>query len=637
MCGIAGFLLFRSEADDSELERRLMAMAAMLAHRGPDGHGTWTDGVAGLAHTRLAVIDLSPAGHQPMASEDGRFLLVFNGEIYNFRDLRRQLADKGFRFRGHSDTEVLLNGYCAWGEEVFPRLRGMFALALWDRAERRLVLARDMVGKKPLYYGRSGGALLFASEIKAVLTWPDVRREPNLEAIHHYLSLQYVPVPWSAFTGFSRLPAGHLLTIGPDGRECLTRYARLPPPGRARPRQEDELLADLTRLLDQAVRRRLVSDVPVGAFLSGGVDSSTIVAIMARQSTAPIRTFTIGFEENGYDERAFARSVAERWGTDHQELVVRPDVTALVPALAWHYGEPYADSSALPTYCLAELTRRSVTVALTGDGGDELLLGYGRYADCRPSGWLDRLPTAGRRLLAAAGPWLSPRLAAAVRLDSRRYEPNICYFYDRGKSEGYGPQLRPLLSRSSLDLLEPYFAEAPDMVSGAAWADIHTYLPDDLLVKVDIATMAHGMEARSPLLDQDLMEWAAGVPAAAKLQGGTLKYLLKTVMAPYLSTTVLHRPKMGFGVPIDRWLRGPLRPLAEEMILSQRAIARGLFRPAYTRFLLERHLSGHANLANCLWALIMLEQWFRSWIDGPLPTIRPGHRIESMQSRGMVG
>ncbi len=620
MCGIAGFVLSHpwddcpelARDDRPELKARLTAMGDRLRHRGPDDDGLWTDGRAGLVHRRLAVIDCSPAGRQPMVlgervGGDGPLVLVFNGEIYNFRELRQDLESKGYRFRGRSDTEVLLNGYAAWGEAVFPRLRGMFAVAIWDG--RRLVLARDPVGKKPLYYGRCGEAFLFASEVKAALTWPGVRREANLEAIHHYLSLQYVPGPGSAFRGFSRLPAGHTLTVAACGSERLCRYAALPSPRQARPRPEAELVAELRAGIETAVRRRMIADVPLGAFLSGGVDSSAVVATMARLSDAPVKTFTIGFHDDGYDERPYARMVAERYGTEHHELVVEPDVAALVPVLAWHYGEPYADSSAIPTYCLAEMTRQHVTVALNGDGGDESLLGYRRYQACRPPSLLDWLPHAGRRGLAAL-------FGDALPLDSRRYEPNIGYFYDRAKAQGYAAALRPFLARSSLDLLEPFFAAAPDMVTGAAWADLHTYLPDDLLVKVDIATMAHGLEARSPLLDQDLMTWAARVPAQQKMKGGELKYLLKKAMEPDLPQEILYRPKMGFGIPLDRWLRGPLKPLAQELILSARARERGLFAPDFSRFLFERHLTGQSNLQNCLWAMIMLEQWFRTWIDG---------------------
>jgi asparagine synthase (glutamine-hydrolysing) len=632
MCGIAGFLLDEPRSDRDALNRTLGSMTAVLHHRGPDDRGAWTDGLCGLGHARLSIIDLSPAGHQPMADADGRVHVVFNGEIYNFLELRAELERAGHTFRSRSDTEVVIEGYRAWGIDVVRRLRGMFAIALWDADERRLFLIRDRVGKKPLVYRRSGDTLLFGSEIKALLCWPGVPRRPNLQAIHDYLTFQYVPAPQSAFEGTARVPPAHYLEARPGGAVRLHRYWSLPSPDAARPRPEAELCEEFIAHLRAAVRCRMIADVPIGAFLSGGVDSSAVVAMMAEESSAPVKTFNIGFEDADFDERAFARIVAQRYGTDHHELVVKPDIVDILPKLVWHYGEPYADSSAVPSFYVAELARRHVKVVLNGDGGDESFLGYMRYPACRPRGWIDRLPHPLRVAAGAWGehapPWVEQvrvlrvlrRWAAqAGHLDSRRYEPSIAYFSARDKAAGYGDAMAAEGFANSLDLLEPYFAQAPSMVAGAAWADIHTYLPDDLLVKVDIATMAHGLEARSPLLDHELMAWAASIPDAQKMSGQETKQLMKRALAHHLPHEILYRPKMGFGVPIERWLKNELKEIAHDCVDSPRARQRGIFRPGYGAELLEQHCGGTRLHHPRLWAMIMLELWYRTWIDEPDP------------------
>jgi asparagine synthase (glutamine-hydrolysing) len=634
MCGIAGFLSLQPGLARAEIETRLWAMLGTLRHRGPDDEGVWTDGLAGLAHARLSIIDLSPAGHQPMASAAGDVWLTYNGEIYNFAGLRDELAALGYAFRSRTDSEVIVNGWHAWGPQIFTRLRGMFALALWDRRSRRLILARDRIGKKPLYYAHRGEAFLFGSEIKALLTWPNAARQPNLNAIHHYLTLQYVPAPETAFAGISRLLPAHYLVIGADAeggwREPeVVRYWELPEPRTARNSASPaELQHELVAHLEEAVRLRMIADVPLGAFLSGGVDSSAVVAMMARAGAGPVKTFSIGFPAKEYDETRYARMVAERYGTDHEEFVVEPDAVAVLPRLVWHYGEPFADPSAVPTWYLSQMARRHVTVALNGDGGDEAFLGYTRY---RAMGYLDRLDrlpswarTAAARLLAAAPGGLSRqlRLAQISRIldvpadqPGRRYAGSLAFFGDTDKAEGYGEAMRPLLANSAIDLLEPYFANASNLLVGGNWADIHTYLPDDLMVKVDVASMAHGLETRSPLLDHVLLEWAARIPASVKMAGGRTKALFKAAMAPYLPPAILHRRKMGFGVPIDRWLRNELKGLAHDTLLSAAARRRGLMRPEYVERLLAEHCACRANHHNRLWALLMLELWFRTWID----------------------
>ena len=635
MCGIAGVWSGDTLGDRTATARRLEAMVATIGHRGPDDSGVWTDAHVGLGHARLSVIDLSPAASQPMSDGDGAVHIVFNGEIYNFPALRDELLALGHRFRSHSDTEVIVEGYRRWGDGVLDRLHGMFAFALWDAPRRRLMLARDRIGKKPLYYRHADGMLLFGSEIKAILAWPGVPRIPDLEAIDQYLTFQYVPAPRTAFDGIRKLPPAHAMTVEADGAMRIRRYWSLPEPAAARPRPAVEIREELVARFDEAVRLRLVSDVPLGAFLSGGIDSASVVAAMARASDRPVRTFTIGFDEAAYDERRYARLVAERYGTEHHEDVVRPDAVAILPRLVWHYGEPFADSSAIPTFYLSEITRRSVTVALNGDGGDESFLGYSRYAGARLGAWLDVLPAPLRRLLGAVGSRL-PEAGAArslsylrrflVELDlggPQRYGNWIAYFTDSHKRGLYGEALQDRLAAPCLSLLDPWFAGDAPIQARAAFADIHTYLPDDLLVKVDVATMAHGLEGRSPFLDHTLMEYAATIPAAAKMRRLTTKALLKSAMAERLPAPLLSRPKMGFGVPIDRWLREDLREMVHDTLLSGTARARGLFRDDAVRTMIDEHTAGRRNHHSRLWALLFLEMWYRMWIDSPPPAAPP--------------
>lgn len=635
MCGIAGFVLAQAVMPPSEIESRLWAMIATLRHRGPDDEGVWTDGLGALAHARLSIIDLSPAGHQPIASTGGDVWLTYNGEVYNFAELRAELAAAGYGFRSRTDSEVIANGWHAWGPALFGRMRGMFALALWDRRTRRLILARDRLGKKPLYYAPTPSAFLFGSEIKALLAWPGLMRQPNLAAIDRYLTFQYVPSPETAFAGIERVPPAHYMVVAADGRGGwrepeLVRYWELPrPEAVVRPRSSAELRAELVAHLEEAVRLRLIADVPLGAFLSGGIDSSAVVAMMARIGGGRVKTFSIGFPAKEYDETRYARLVAQRFGTEHEEFVVEPDAVAVLPKLVWHYGEPFADPSAIPTYYVSQMARRHVTVALNGDGGDEAFLGYSRYRAMHYLDRLDRFPAGVRTGLArlfALAPSAAQRrlrlarirdiLAAAAERPEQRYAGAIAFFGDHEKREGYGAALRPLLGESALNLLAPYFAEAETLLAGANRADIHTYLPDDLMVKVDVASMAHGLETRSPLLDHVLLEWAARIPAELRMAGGRTKALFKAAMAPYLPSEILYRRKMGFGCPIDRWLRRELKELAHDTLLGPQARERGLFRPNYVRTLLDEHCAGQRNHHNRLWALLMLELWFGTWIDG---------------------
>ncbi len=637
MCGIAGFVSSAPASAAAELEARLWRMIAPLRHRGPDDEGVWTDGIAGLAHARLSIIDVSPAGHQPMASADGSVWITYNGEIYNFAEIRRDLSALGYRFRSHTDTEVVVNGWHAWGPRIFSRLRGMFAFGLWDSRTRQLVLARDRLGKKPLYWARTRSGLIFGSEIKALFAWPDIRRVPDLSAIDHFLTLQYVPAPLTAFAGINKLPSAHYLVVsveedGSLGGPSLERFWELPHSSETvlDRRTPAQIRGELIERLREAVRLRLISDVPLGAFLSGGVDSSAVVAMMAQAGGGRVKTFSIGFADKRFDETPYARMVAQRYSTEHHELVMEPDAVAVLPRLVWHYGEPFADPSAIPTWYVSEIARRHVTVALTGDGGDESFLGYGRYKAMHWLTQLDLLPRATRaglaQLIGLAPSRLQRRLklrqirgvlTAPASSPAQRYLPTLAFFGDGDKADGYGEAMRGFLFGSVAELLSPYFRDADSLVCGANRADIHTYLPDDLMVKIDVAGMAHGLEARSPLLDHELIEWAAALPATIRMKGGALKALFKSALEPYLPREILYRPKRGFGCPIDRWFRHELKDMAYDILLSQSARQRQLFRPDYIRRLLDEHCSYRFDHQNRLWAALMLELWFRRWIDAP--------------------
>jgi len=630
MCGVVGVWGREGLGDYATVRRNLARMAAAVAHRGPDGQGVWTDGIVGLGHARLAVIDLSASGAQPMVDASGAVHISYNGEIYNYRELRRELTEFGHKFRTASDTEVIIEGYKKWGMGVLERLRGMFALALWDAKAKKFILARDRLGQKPVYYRQRNGILLVASEIKGLLAWPGVDRIPNMAAINQYLTFQYVPTPNTAFEGIHMLPPATAMTVDADGATEFVRYWTLPHPGTAQNNSAAGHEEELRYRLDEAVKMRLVSDVPVGAFLSGGIDSASVVASMAKASHAPVKTFTIGFDEPSFDERRYARMVSERYGTEHHEMVVRPDAVKILPKLIWHYGQPFADSSAVPTYYLAEFAREHVTVALNGDGGDESLLGYPRYAGAMLGNRFDLIPKPLRRVLGALGRnlplessgirslrYLRRFLAVADSSDVDRYGSWITFFSKDQKSSLYAGEFREHLLEQSLGEVEGWFAGDAPVAARAAWADIHSYLPDDLLVKVDVATMAHGLEARSPFLDHKFMEFAASIPASQKMSMFRTKTLLKSAMANRLPAELLHRPKMGFGVPIDRWIRNELREMCYDVMLSSTARGRGLFRQEAVLKLLDDHNSGrHANQYR-IWALLCLELWFGMWIDPP--------------------
>jgi asparagine synthase (glutamine-hydrolysing) len=641
MCGIAGRLNFEQDRDvDPGLIQR---MCDVIAHRGPDDAGIWCDGPIGLGHRRLAIIDLSELGRQPMCNLDGSLWITFNGEIYNYLELRQELEEQGYRFRSRTDTEVILNLYHRDGVDCLQRLRGMFAFAIWDANRRELFLARDRVGKKPLCYHADAYGITFGSEIKAVLQDHEVDREPDPVAIHHYLTYQCVPAPLCAFKGVHKLLPGHYL-LARDGRYEVRRYWKLshrPKFPATTPRERRALELELLARLDEATALRMISDVPLGAFLSGGVDSSAVVAMMSDRSSVPVRTFSIGFDDDAYNELAYARKMATHFGTDHTEFVVRPNALEVLPQLVWHFDEPFADASAIPTWYVSKLAREHVTVALNGDGGDESFAGYDRYVANHVAGRLGALqPLLGSRAFrraldllphgatSASARWRLKRFVEQLGRDPEaRNAAWLAQFDLDAKRELYSAAFRHWAGpRDAEEMLYARYreADADNFTDATLYADITTYLPDTLLVKVDIASMAHGLEARSPFLDHEFMEFAARLPEGMKLDRGRTKVALKRALRGVLPDAVLDRKKMGFNVPVDRWLRRELKDLSYDLLLSMRARSRGYFQPRFVERMLREHSQGTRNWHTQIWNLMMLESWHRTFVDEPASAmVRP--------------
>ena len=562
-----------------------------------------------------------------MSNEAGTIWLVFNGEIYNHEELRSRLRSPR-QFRSRTDTEVLLYLYEDYGPRCLEFLRGMFAFAIWDERTQRLLLARDRLGKKPLFYSTRNGTLSFASELKALLV-DGPRPDIDPVALHHYLTFQYIPAPLTIFQGVRKLLPGHAL-VYEDGKLSESAYWSLRYDDKPPRRRDDEYREEFTSLLREAVRLRLMSDVPLGAFLSGGVDSSSVVAMMSTLNAQPVKTFSIGFKEDAFNELPHARAVAEQFKTEHHEFVVEPSAIEIMPTLVRVYDEPYADSSAIPTYYVSQLSRQFVTVVLNGDGGDELLAGYPRYRfspfDRIAARWLGAGRETGvRRALGRlasttpAGSGWRNRLERVTAPFSRTYLRRICYFSSEEKQRLYRPEFSEAVrGHESGDLLDHWFDEAPasDLLDRLLAVDTRNYLPDDLLVKVDRATMAHGLEARSPLLDHKLIEFAATLPVDCKLRNGQSKYLLKASMRGILPDRILDRDKQGFGVPIDRWFREECREFVRDMLLSSRSLQRGYFRPERMKALIETREAGACSYGSRVYALLMLELWHREYADG---------------------
>jgi len=629
MCGIAGRFNFNAS---QPVERgRLRAMTSALAHRGPDADGFYLGDGIGLGHRRLSIIDLT-TGDQPLANEDGTVWTVFNGEIYNFAEIRRELESHGHVFRTNSDTEVIVHGYEQWGPDAVTRFRGMFAIAVWDAPKRRLLLVRDRLGIKPVYYSLLASGLVFGSEIKALLEDPDVPRDWSAESLDAYLALQYVPCPQTIYEGIFKLPAAHYLIAEP-GRVAIKRYWDLQFTGTGDASREDEYLDRLEELLLESVKLRMISDVPLGAFLSGGIDSSLVVAAMAklsRSSRSRVVTTSVGFAEQAFNELEYARTVANHLGTEAHEKIVAPEIGELLPKLAWHLDEPFADSSAVPTYYVSKAAREHVTVALSGDGGDELWAGYARHrvehSELVARRWLGR---TGGRLAGWVGTQLPLTMKGARSLRHLALAPADAY----AQKHAYGlfeDNVRSTLYTRDFALnvhdTDPYISlrrahdgcASADPLDRALYVDVNTYLVDDILTKVDKMSMAVSLEARDPLLDHKLLEFSATIPSTLKLRKGRSKHLLRKLLERYVPASIVNRPKQGFAAPVGEWLRGPLSTMVNELLQDGRMRDRGIFDPGAVRKLWVEHRTKERDHTHRLWSLVMLELWFRSYMDGAL-------------------
>ena len=626
MCGIVGIV----RNDHSDVDQALVQrMCAAIRHRGPDDDGFYFMGPVGFGMRRLSIIDVK-GGAQPIHNQDRTAWIVFNGEIYNYRQLRAQLEKLGHAFYTNSDTEAIVHAYDQYGADCAKHLRGMFAFAIWDERTQELFLARDRVGKKPILYAQVNGQLVFGSEFSALLQHPDISKDIDVEALNQYLSFMCVPAPLTAYRAIRKLEPGHSLRYR-KGEIKIERYWQ-PDFSQKLDISEQEAGERAIEILRDAVKVRLMSEVPLGAFLSGGIDSSAVVALMSQESSAPVKTFSIGFEEQDFSELHHARRVAEHVGANHHEFIVRPDALEVLPILVEHYGEPYADSSAVPTYYVARETRKHVTVALNGDGGDESFAGYERYAAMRLAEQYHRIPAVLRDNVMRQAIELMPssetkrsrvrdvkRFVEAASLPkAERYLRWVSVFDSQAKQDLYTENFkRETRADSAAGIIDPWFARAngSGIVDAALLTDIMTYLPNDLLVKVDIATMANSLEARSPFLDHHVIEFAASLPEKYKLRGLTTKYLLKRVLKKLLPAENLGRRKMGFGVPIGHWFRGKLEPFLRETILSESALKRGLFKPEAVKRLVELHTRSERDFSHQLWTLLMLELWFQRFID----------------------
>jgi asparagine synthase (glutamine-hydrolysing) len=645
MCGLAGFLTRERGRGAEELGATLTSMTATLVNRGPDDDGIYVDSATGIAlgFRRLAIVDLTPEGHQPMQSESGRYVIVFNGEVYNFPELRAELEPLGHRFRGHSDTEVMLAAVTEWGvEAAVRRFAGMFAFALWDRQEQRLWLGRDRFGKKPMYYGWCGRTFVFGSELKALRVHPDFNAEVDRSAVALFLQFGYVPSPHSIYRGIAKLPAGSLLAIplgattAPTPKPYWTAYdAALAAEANPFRGSDQDAVEQLDQLLRDSVRMRMISDVPLGAFLSGGIDSSVVVALMCAQSSGPVKTFSIGFSEAEFNEAHYAMRVAKHLGTDHTELYVSPQHTLdVVPKLPEMYDEPFADPSQIPTFLVSELARRDVTVALSGDGGDEIFGGYNRYFWAerlwRTFGWM---PGPVRRSARALMTGRARNGVAAMISAVQAVAPK------RFQVRNPGDKLQKLGEMLGIDSAEDLYArlvyhwkDAFAIVRGAEpqrsvldehdqlsrigsfvqrmmYLDTVTYLPDDILVKVDRATMAVSLEGRAPLLDSRVYEFAWRLPLHMKIRDGRGKWVLRQVLRRYVPDALFERPKMGFGVPLASWLRGPLRDWAESLLDAGRLEREGFLDPGPVRAKWDQHLRGEHDWQYYLWDVLMFQAW----------------------------
>jgi asparagine synthase (glutamine-hydrolysing) len=616
MCGIAGYLLRHGDAREDVVR----SMCGQIRHRGPDDEGVYIDDACGIGMRRLSIIDLH-TGHQPVSNEDGSVWVVFNGEIYNYQELRADLMQRGHRFSTNSDTETLVHLYEEKGADGLALLRGMFAFCIWDSRKRKILLARDRFGKKPLYYAALPGGIYFGSELKC-LRAAGVPLETDRDALRLYFQFGYIPDPFSAFRAVKKLMPGCWLEYGMEGEIRQGRFWRMPEFVAGEPERlgQAETCARLRQSFDEAVRIRMIADVPLGAFLSGGIDSSLIVASMAIQSAAPVKTFSIGFEEAAYNELEYAALVAKQYGTDHHEILVRPDSVDLITKLAWHFDEPFADSSAIPTYVVSEFAARHVKVALSGDGGDEFFAGYPTLNNIERFQSLDRVPRALRHLaswIASALPYSAYGknrlrvMGAASPLD-RYFESNYTSYFLRRRmlrTEWMLPAGAAYLRQLLPDCFPP---NGGDTMAEAQYFEAVANLTGDMLVKVDRASMAASLEVRCPMLDHHFTALAAAIPLSWKRRGGKGKIILLDALGDRLPAALLTRPKMGFGVPLDRWFRGPLRELTADTLTGKKFLERGIVEPHFVRYLLQEHASGRRNNHHQIYGLLMLELWLRN-------------------------
>lgn len=629
MCGITGKIYFNDEVASAD---EVLVMNKSVKHRGPDDSGIYVsqNKKVGLGQQRLSIIDLSPLGHQPMSYLD-RYWITFNGEIYGFQTEKNKLIKMGYKFKSKSDTEVIMALYDRYSVKCLNHLRGMFSFALYDEKKNVLFCARDRVGKKPFKYFINKDVFIFGSELKAILTQKEYKKEIDYVAIHHYLTYQYVPSPMTGFVGIKKLEPAHYLFIDLNTKKFYKKQYWKLDYSKKLDLSETEWKKRIIAKLDESVKLRMISDVPIGAFLSGGIDSSAIVALMAKHSIKPIKTFSIGFNEEKYNELKYARIIAKKFNTDHREFIVKPDAIGLLPSLVRQYEEPYADSSALATYYVCKMTRDFVTVALNGDGGDENFGGYGRYSVQKFGLWYDKIMFLHKLIILPASKLLANnlkttffdrayRFAKTLSDDyTRRYINYICYFTNEMKDKIYTEKFkRKMEGVDSYDIVSSKFKEAgaKDKMDQTLYADFNTYLPDDLMVKVDIDAMSVSLEGRSPFLDHEMLELTAKIPFNLKIKGlNNKKYILKEALRGLIPDEVMFRPKMGFGIPIDVWFRGELKKYAYDLLLSKRAIKRGLFKRVEIKNILDIHSSTKVSYAYQIWALVTLELWFREYFD----------------------
>jgi len=628
MCGICGIVDNSAKAFINE--ERLRRMCGAMRHRGPDDEGVYIDKAhnpsVGLGHRRLSIIDLSAAGHQPMANESGTVWIACNGEVYNYKELKAGLESKGHLFRSNTDTETILHLYEEYGKKCVKYLRGMFAFAIWDVKERILLLARDRVGKKPLVYYHRNGNFCFASEFTGLLASGLIEKKINHKAIDYYLTFGYIPAPLTIYEDVVKLEPAHLLILK-DNKITTERYWQLDYSPKMRI-SEDEAQDETLGQLKEAIRIRLHSDVPLGAFLSGGIDSSAVVALMSELAPSKVKTFSIGFEESDYSELKYAKNIAKRFSTEHNEFIVRPKALEILPLLVERYGEPYADSSCIPSYYVAQQTKRFVTVALNGDGGDESFAGYERYqAMLIAQGLPEFSKIVFNRLAGLAADSIDSKsrirrikrfFNAAILPASQRYTKWVGIFDEEAKRGIYSDTFRVIVSTSGANNYLDYFLSGfgkDYSVDHLLKTDIMTYLPGDLLVKMDIAAMANSLEARSPFLDHKLMEFAAKLPAKYKIKMLTKKYILKKAIKDLVPYENIHRRKMGFGIPVGEWFRGELKSFLCDSLLSDSFSKRGYFRPAIVKEMVSKHNERKADYSFQLWALLMLELWHQRFID----------------------